>query len=273
MDLKAIKRCLTVKGFLASQQKRATDRDILFLHCAWRVVDHLVKSFGVKWFETYHVALCREGEPEVSFIAQHTLNLGRFFAVPEGSSKPLNLKNILEEGHCAQGVHVDSGSRLDEYAFDIVSWVKADLDELCSFFAVPATKVPGKVSQVQWKSGSLAAPYQYNVTCSRAMIIGMALEVREKLAGDRCNGCGKDRGQGKLNKCKGCLSVHYCDRQCQLVDWKAGHKADCPMFARWASEGVHRRGRYITSGESLDTVEDVLQRMDPEDVKDVVILV
>ena len=31
----------------------------------------------------------------------------------------------------------------------------------------------------------------------------------------------------KMQKCAGCGVVRYCSPECQKVDWKAGHKAEC----------------------------------------------
>ena len=33
------------------------------------------------------------------------------------------------------------------------------------------------------------------------------------------------------HKCAGCLGPHYCGRECQKADWKAGHKAVCKAAA------------------------------------------
>ena len=38
-----------------------------------------------------------------------------------------------------------------------------------------------------------------------------------------CNGEAKQ-------KCSGCLSVFYCSKNCQISDWRNGHKADCKPF-------------------------------------------
>ena len=38
---------------------------------------------------------------------------------------------------------------------------------------------------------------------------------------------GAPRGPKAVRKCEGCRRATYCSRECQLVDWKAGHKAVC----------------------------------------------
>ena len=41
----------------------------------------------------------------------------------------------------------------------------------------------------------------------------------------RCAGCGKE---GEMTKeCSACKGPRYCSKECQLVDWKAGHKSAC----------------------------------------------
>jgi MYND finger len=36
-------------------------------------------------------------------------------------------------------------------------------------------------------------------------------------------------GEAK-QKCSGCLAVFYCSRNCQVADWKSGHKSECKPF-------------------------------------------
>lgn len=38
-----------------------------------------------------------------------------------------------------------------------------------------------------------------------------------------CNGAAKQ-------KCSGCLSIFYCSRECQVKDWKNGHKNECKPY-------------------------------------------
>lgn len=38
-----------------------------------------------------------------------------------------------------------------------------------------------------------------------------------------CNGEAKQ-------KCSGCLLVFYCSKNCQISDWRSGHKNDCKPF-------------------------------------------
>ena len=44
----------------------------------------------------------------------------------------------------------------------------------------------------------------------------------------RCETCGAARVPGihALEKCLGCLAVHYCNRSCQRADWRQ-HKTRC----------------------------------------------
>ena len=62
-------------------------------------------------------------------------------------------------------------------------------------------------------------------------------KLKEKLEAqggmDSCARCGKtyaldENGKGKaLSKCAKCSQTKYCSRDCQKVDWKAGHKEAC----------------------------------------------
>jgi hypothetical protein len=43
-----------------------------------------------------------------------------------------------------------------------------------------------------------------------------------------CSACGKvPTGTEKLRTCGTCRQVRYCDRNCQKLDWSAGHKSKC----------------------------------------------
>jgi len=51
--------------------------------------------------------------------------------------------------------------------------------------------------------------------------------------GRACGGCGRSEsdiaaaGEGKLTACGHCKIALYCGRDCQVLDWKRGHKAVC----------------------------------------------
>jgi len=63
-----------------------------------------------------------------------------------------------------------------------------------------------------------------------------------KVGGERCDCCGKSReelGTKLLNKCSGCEKAYYCSRECQVKQWKAGHKKWC------RKPGEFKPGDYI----------------------------
>lgn len=43
------------------------------------------------------------------------------------------------------------------------------------------------------------------------------------------NYCKVCKGDAK-QKCSGCQSVFYCSRNCQVADWKNGHKNECKSY-------------------------------------------
>jgi len=45
-----------------------------------------------------------------------------------------------------------------------------------------------------------------------------------------CASCKKQQGDTKFDMCSACKKVYYCSRECQLKDWKAGHKNQCPLL-------------------------------------------
>lgn len=283
MDSAEIKKCLTLPGFMHKQRDQLSDRDLYFVYCGWLITTFLHDTVGKSWHDTYCVALCIEGNPIVSFLDNPVLNLRRFFTVGVDQSDRLSIKRITDEDHCAHGMHVAAGPEPDKYAFDVVVWVRSALEHLETFFNVRREKIPGKVAQLQFKCGFLPEKYNYNLTCSCAMIVGMAIDAHEKLANDRCNSCGKSResvSSGKLSMCQRCCAVRYCGKTCQVSDWKAGHADECSLYKSWAKDGVKLRGRYITidptvsrASTAVDSMLERLQITDPKRLKDVTILV
>lgn len=47
---------------------------------------------------------------------------------------------------------------------------------------------------------------------------------------DYCGRCRKESESASLNKCGGCKSVVYCSKECQTLDWKAGHRQICKVL-------------------------------------------
>jgi hypothetical protein len=37
-------------------------------------------------------------------------------------------------------------------------------------------------------------------------------------------------GAGNAKKCGGCHSIAYCGKECQVKDWKRGHKIQCRLL-------------------------------------------
>ena len=51
------------------------------------------------------------------------------------------------------------------------------------------------------------------------------------IAGAACWLCYKEPdGDEIINTCKGCLRAYYCNRGCQVQDWKGGHKEQCGVL-------------------------------------------
>jgi len=50
-----------------------------------------------------------------------------------------------------------------------------------------------------------------------------------QVGGDRCDCCQKTREDfgGSFRCCTSCMKAYYCDRECQVKQWKAGHKKYC----------------------------------------------
>ncbi len=272
-SLAILKRCLTKKGFLHTQASTLSDRDLYFLRCAWLYGRHLETTCGKTWFHKYAIALCREGNPTVTFVEEPMLNLLRFFNASPDEYTRLSIKRILDEKHCAHGVHMAADdTNPARYSFDVVVWVRCSLQHLETFFSVSKEKVPGHVAMLQYKCGFSSGMYLYNLTCSYPMIMGMAIDTRKKLATDSCNRCKKTRSATtKLSTCQQCRTIRYCGRDCQVADWQAGHSSECKRLREWADDGVKLYGPFITVDTSLektaatamDNMLDHLKTTDP----------
>ena len=49
----------------------------------------------------------------------------------------------------------------------------------------------------------------------------------ERVIRERCAHCHADLPEGKRSCCVECKAAYYCNRDCQVAHWKAGHKKDC----------------------------------------------
>ena len=57
----------------------------------------------------------------------------------------------------------------------------------------------------------------------------MHMEILENMSNIKICSCCKKESEKKLSKCSACLSVGYCNRECQKRDWHQ-HKVMCPML-------------------------------------------
>jgi hypothetical protein len=46
----------------------------------------------------------------------------------------------------------------------------------------------------------------------------------------RCCYCSSEGLKLELKKCSQCKSVQYCSKECQVADWRAGHKKECEIM-------------------------------------------
>ncbi|KAI9060681.1 hypothetical protein FKP32DRAFT_1595408 [Trametes sanguinea] len=53
----------------------------------------------------------------------------------------------------------------------------------------------------------------------------------ERITKSACSYCGKDGG-GSLKGCSRCKAARYCNQECQLAHFKAGHKRECANFVQ-----------------------------------------
>ncbi|KAG5673865.1 hypothetical protein PVAND_003876 [Polypedilum vanderplanki] len=65
------------------------------------------------------------------------------------------------------------------------------------------------------------------------------------------NCCKVCRNEAK-QKCSGCLNVFYCSRNCQISDWKSGHKNACKPYEVKRNEKL---GRYMIAARDLKAGE------------------
>ena len=68
-----------------------------------------------------------------------------------------------------------------------------------------------------WLRKSAGSGKDESIECLRRLEIGIA---------SMCAACLK-RLNGNGKKCTKCKSVYYCNKECQIKDWKEKHKMDC----------------------------------------------
>lgn len=74
----------------------------------------------------------------------------------------------------------------------------------------------------------------------------------------RCDSCGS---AGNLKKCKACKKAFYCSRDCQVADWKGGHKSLCKQLrAKVASAALAQISNIQTT--QVNQAADELSAMD-----------
>ncbi|KAJ7673793.1 hypothetical protein DFH06DRAFT_1467237 [Mycena polygramma] len=78
--------------------------------------------------------------------------------------------------------------------------------------------------------------------------------------------CDEFHDKHRFKRCSGCLDFYYCSRECQSIDWKAGHRQTCSTFRRiHMEEKLSRRDvaflREIAYADFLHNRADVLSRM------------
>lgn len=53
-------------------------------------------------------------------------------------------------------------------------------------------------------------------------------KARKKEVCEKCSANARDLGR-ELLVCTNCLDAVYCSKECQVSDWKAKHKRECPV--------------------------------------------
>jgi hypothetical protein len=71
-----------------------------------------------------------------------------------------------------------------------------------------------------------AVSYVEQVGGAAAKIFGGAKKKATAAPGEACQACG-GQGKPKLLVCGKCKSAWYCSTECQVRDWRAGHKGQC----------------------------------------------
>lgn len=74
-----------------------------------------------------------------------------------------------------------------------------------------------------------------------------------------CNNCGKQLEKVNAKQCAACNVVSYCSKECQVSDWRNGHKKQCQSFVRnkqatLVSPSVMTAGRNILKNNIISAL-------------------
>ena len=64
-----------------------------------------------------------------------------------------------------------------------------------------------------------------------------------------CAACGK---KGAHSRCMRCLQAAYCDRKCQKVHWRAGHKRECKKVTTATATATAKRATHTAAARQPD---------------------
>jgi len=64
-------------------------------------------------------------------------------------------------------------------------------------------------------------------------------------------------------KCSGCFSIIFCGRECQVINWKGGHKTDCSRLkAEYNAKLKQRIGNHTEDAKKIATLAVVKHAID-----------
>lgn len=71
----------------------------------------------------------------------------------------------------------------------------------------------------------LIRPEDWDSAYASALSMNLTVANRLRPPPPKCAGC--EKTQGPFSHCARCKKVHYCSKECQVADWKKGHRDVC----------------------------------------------
>jgi len=196
-------------------------------------------TIGAEYFEKYEYVHNLIGKSAEWKLTGNQLLAGGMNCPPEdsnGCEEMGNYGSILAKGknHTPRelGLNWTDHGIYDAYKFDLKAH-QSRFNKAIKYKKNPQDGTVQMVHMVNPSSSATPSDFRSHLKQKgrKMKTDGVQCEVLgKKTTSNKCANCGKQKSSNtdlKLFTCSVCKSVKYCNRDCQLEHWKAGHKHKC----------------------------------------------